>query len=195
MVGGVIYLKPFNMTVASREQLDEITVLYEQCKKHMSQAGIVQWDDNYPNRGTISAQLEAGDLYCAKSPDGAICAVVTLDEWQHPAWADIQWVETAHGANVVIHGLAIHPQRQGQGLGKGVLAFCERFAGEKGYAGIRLDAFTGNPAAIGMYEKNGYRCAGAVYFPEKIKPYNWYNCYEKTIATASASGRDSNRGR
>lgn len=42
--------------------------------------------------------------------------------------------------------------------------FAERFADENGYEAIRLDAFTGNPGAVALYERRGYRKAGVVRF-------------------------------
>jgi ribosomal protein S18 acetylase RimI-like enzyme len=56
--------------------------------------------------------------------------------------------------------------------------FAERFARDRGFPCIRLDAYTGNPAALALYRRRGYHCAGQVFFPRRDLPFD---CYEKII--------------
>jgi len=44
------------------------------------------------------------------------------------------------------------------------MQFTHRFAKQKGYETIRLDAFIHNPASVGLYENLDYRNAGTVTF-------------------------------
>ncbi len=103
-----------------------------------------------------------------------------LNEWQSPEYELIDWSET-HGRFLIVHSFVIHPFAQGKGYSKVLLSFWENEAKRKDYTGIRLDAFTGNPVSLRLYEKNHYICRGAVYFSSKQPPHNWYNCYEKTL--------------
>jgi RimJ/RimL family protein N-acetyltransferase len=57
-----------------------------------------------------------------------------------------------------------------------MLAFAETFGREQGYFSIRLDAFSGNTAAIKLYEKNNYRMRGTVRFRKEE-----FYCYEKNL--------------
>ena len=58
--------------------------------------------------------------------------------------------------------------------------FAESFAMEHGFSCIRLDAYTGHPPALALYERRGYDRVGQVYFPRRELPFD---CFEKTIAT------------
>jgi len=65
---------------------------------------------------------------------------------------------------LVIHRLATHPNRQGQGLAQQLMAFSEEYARANGYAAIRLDAYEANPHSQRFYRKMGYVKTGYVQF-------------------------------
>jgi ribosomal-protein-alanine N-acetyltransferase len=56
--------------------------------------------------------------------------------------------------------LAVHPNEQHRGLGSLLLAWLEQSARVAGLIRIRLEARADNPAAIGFYDKQGYREIG-----------------------------------
>lgn len=56
------------------------------------------------------------------------------------------------------------------------MEFAEEKAEREGYQAIRLDAFTGNPPALALYDHRGYRKAGTVLFRK-----GWFFCFEKEI--------------
>ncbi|MBY0599944.1 GNAT family N-acetyltransferase [Bacillus bingmayongensis] len=158
-------------------QLDELDAMYMQCKEDLLQKQIYQWDDSYPTRETVSYHLENNELYCLYEDDSIVGAVV-LNEYQSPEYTLIDWSKM-EGRFLIVHSFVIHPNSQGKGYSKALLSFWENEAKQQNYAGIRLDAFTGNPVSLRLYKKNDYMCRGAVYFASKPQPYNWYNCYEK----------------
>ncbi len=167
------------------DMLDQLDGLYTKCKEDLVRNNIYQWFDSYPNRDSVSWNLEHECTYCLVDEADVIVGVVVLNIWQSSQWDLLQWTETEGGC-LVIHGLAVHPEHQGKGYGKQLLLFSEELARELGHDGIRLDAYSGNPMALNMYEQNGYTCTGAVYFKSKPVPYNWYNCYEKIFAKVEA---------
>lgn len=146
-------------------------------QKRFTTKQIYQWDDSYPTRETISYHLENNELYCLYRNDSIVGAVV-LNDWQSAEYKLIDWSKK-EGHFLIVHSFVIHPLSQGKGYSKVLLSFWENEAQQKNYNGIRLDAFTGNPVSLRLYETNNYICRGAVYFSSKPKPYNWYNCYEK----------------
>jgi len=56
--------------------------------------------------------------------------------------------------------------------------FAEAFAKEHGFSGIRLDAYTGNPLALALYERRGYHRIGQTRFPRRELPFY---CCEKIV--------------
>jgi RimJ/RimL family protein N-acetyltransferase len=53
------------------------------------------------------------------------------------------------------------------------MRFTHEFACKRGYNTIRLDAFSGNPAVVALFERLGYRRAGSVHFRK-----GEFYCYE-----------------
>jgi ribosomal protein S18 acetylase RimI-like enzyme len=58
------------------------------------------------------------------------------------------------------------------------MEFAENYAIEQRFSCIRLDAYTGNPRAIALYEGRGYERIGQTYFPRRKLPFD---CFEKTL--------------
>lgn len=59
-----------------------------------------------------------------------------------------------------IFSLAVDPGFARQGLGRALLGFCEDRAGGRGCTAVRLEVRADNAAAIGLYERAGYRLFG-----------------------------------
>jgi GNAT superfamily N-acetyltransferase len=75
--------------------------------------------------------------------------------------------------------IMVTPPWQGRGLGQWCMAVAEQKAARAGCGTMRLDAFTGNPRAIRLYERCGYRAAGVVRFRT-----GEFTCFEKTLIAA-----------
>lgn len=159
-----------------KEDQAHVTALLKSCMQHMRNNGIDQWNETYPNEQIVKEDLDSNALYIVKA-DGGILAVMTLDEQQPPEYGTVPWTVQS-GKALVIHRLAVHPNHQGRGLAKLLVEFAERKAREGKYDSIRLDAYTGNPPALRLYEKFGYEARGEVWFPSRLKPFY---CYEKSL--------------
>ncbi len=146
------------------------------CTADMQRRGIDQWDDIYPNRELVAADLRAGSLFVARE-DGVCVAAITLDEMQPPQFLDLPWRCTT-GRALVVHRLCVHPDWQGHGIARQLMDFAETFAAQHGFACIRLDAYPANPRAISLYQHRGYQRIGQVIFPRRKFAFE---CFEKSI--------------
>ena len=90
-------------------------------------------------------------------------AITVLNEAQPKIYETVPWQFEVPRV-LVVHRLAVDPICQGQGLASRLMAFAEDLAARHGYEAIRLDAFADNVAACRVYEKRGYRKAGACGF-------------------------------
>ncbi|MHC0035380.1 GNAT family N-acetyltransferase [Pseudoneobacillus sp. C159] len=166
-----------NLIPATLAMLDRINDLYLNCREHLLAHNILQWDENYPNKDYFEHCIENQDLFVLKD-DATVLGHVVLNEWQSEEWENILW----QGINpIVIHSLIISPKWQGKGTGTRFVGLCEEYAREKGYKSIRLDAFSGNPTAIRLYEKLGYQKRGSVFFSSKPEGHQEYICFEKEL--------------
>jgi ribosomal protein S18 acetylase RimI-like enzyme len=91
-----------------------------------------------------------------------------LNEMQSPEYAQLSWQRSNP---LVVHRLCVRPDRQGSGAARQLMDFAERFAAQHGYDSIRLDTYSGNPRAITLYERRGYRLAGYVRFRRRKLPF------------------------
>jgi ribosomal protein S18 acetylase RimI-like enzyme len=141
-----------------------------------------QWDRFYPNRFVISGDVKRGAVFGIRDGVKVIGAVV-VDRRQSGRYDGLPWCDRI-GDPACIHRLAVHPAYQGQGLGKRLLQFAEEQARSAGGTSIRLDVFTGNPAAVGMYRRAGYAEVGAIRYPMRKAPYL---CFGKPLSQTACS--------
>jgi len=145
----------------SPEDIDSIMNLIRLCIIHMESKNIHQWDEIYPDKKTITKDIEKHELYVLEE-DGNLCAFIVLNEFQSPEYKEINW--EFPGKTLVVHRLSVNPSVQGKGFAKKLMQFAYEFAKKQGYESIRLDAFIKNPAAIALYTTLGYKKAGIVVF-------------------------------
>jgi GNAT superfamily N-acetyltransferase len=138
--------------------------------------GILQWDDLYPDRGSIERDIRDSALLARHR--GELVAYLALDSVQDPEYAHVGW-RLDDAPIAVVHRLMVSPAWQGRGLGQWCMAVAEQRAAQGGCATMRLDAFTGNPRAMRLYERRGYRAVGVVHFRT-----GEFTCFEKALATA-----------
>lgn len=140
------------IALAKPSDVNAIERLYHACKDELLAQQIFQWDDTYPNRAYFESCIEEGSVYIMKDVE-QLLGVIVLDEWQSLEWEAIDW---GHDNPLVIHSLMVHPERQGQGIGKAMLHSSEQLARAEGYTSIRLDSFSGNEVACNFYKRHGY---------------------------------------
>jgi GNAT superfamily N-acetyltransferase len=162
---------------ATHEAVDEVLELARSCARHMAGRGIMQWDDLYPDRGSIEHDARGGGALLARQ-HRELVAYLALDSVQDPEYAEVGW-HLRESPVAVVHRLMVSPVWQGRGLGRWCMAVAEQRAAQAGYATMRLDAFTGNPSAMRLYEHCGYSPAGVVHFRT-----GEFTCFEKSLGTA-----------
>jgi ribosomal protein S18 acetylase RimI-like enzyme len=165
---------------AYSEELEEVLALVKAAIQHMENQGIHQWDDIYPDRSTLLADLHSGHIHLAVMHDH-IVGMIAINEDQSPEYRTVRWKYP--GRALVVHRLTIDPFHERQGLASQLMRFAEGLAAARGYDTIRLDAFTKNLGAVALYEHLGYRKAGAVPFRKGT-----FYCYEKQVDGARKIG-------
>jgi ribosomal protein S18 acetylase RimI-like enzyme len=142
--------------------------------KNMHSMGNFQWGDFYPTAEVFTEDISNQTLYIIRDTE-SYPGIIVLDHQQPPEYADISWPDH-NGKFIVVHRLAVNPKFHKQGIARKLMDFAENFARENNYSSVRLDAYSGNPAANALYENRGYQKTGQVYFEHRDLPFN---CYEK----------------
>lgn len=163
--------------LAQLHEANAIMDIFKSCTKSMLAAGIQQWDGSYPTLSQIKNDIQAKQVYILKE-NHQIRATITLNEQQDEQYQSVEWLIPAKRV-LVIHRLAVHPNAQGKGFGKKLCLFAESYAQNNQYDVIRLDAYSGNPISLALYNKLDYqRANGLCHFHHN--PIAFF-CYEKAM--------------
>jgi GNAT superfamily N-acetyltransferase len=165
--------------------LPGLASLLRDCVREMQARGLDQWDDVYPDRATLTADLEARSLYLAaadrapssqeEEPEPQLLGAFTLNALQEPEYAAVPWQITAEPI-AVVHRLMVSPAAHRTGIGRRLMRFAEREAYRLGFRTIRLDTLDDNARALALYSGLGYRAAGGVRFRKGA-----FTCFEKAL--------------
>ncbi len=157
--------------------LDTIHNITLACAKAMIKKGIYQWNEHYPTRERLYADVELQELYVIEEKE-EIIGIVVLTEIMDDEYIPIKWI-TSNSNNLYIHRLAIHPDYWGQGYAQQLMNFAEEYAKQQQYTSIRLDTFSQNQRNQKFYETRKYQRLGDIYFPKQSE--HPFYCYELVL--------------
>jgi len=138
--------------------IDEITDIVNIYHSLIGTRGCT-WDMDYPSKETAEFDISNDRLYTLKMSNRiiAVASVGDYDELE-----DLQW-KPENPCELMRIG--VRQEYQNQGIGTIVLQHIIRIAKEKGYDGMRFLVSKTNPAALALYDKNGFeRCGEAFRF-------------------------------
>ncbi|SRR6056297_2185796 len=162
---------------AKIEELKDIYQLFEICSQDLINKGIYMWDEDYPTIELIEKEIKAGHLFVIEKNQKIICSF-DLSDYLDDLWKEVAWQDDNF---LGLHLLAVHPDYQGRGYGLKVIKFCENYAKNNNYSSLHLDVLSQNKAAINLYQKQGYKKIGELYFDFKPAGFREYHCYEKIL--------------
>ena len=163
------------ISMGKMAEIDAIVQLTKDCGKHMRDNGIDQWDEDYPDRTVIMNDLDTETLFAYREK-GNVIGIIVLNESQDEEYEEINWSTSEDDRNIVVHRLAVHPDKQGKGIGRTLMDFAEQWAKNNHYDAIRLDTYSQNPRNQKFYTNRGYKDLGPVFL--KYKKQHPYYCYE-----------------
>lgn len=145
---------------------DAIVALRDQLARWQIAAGIEQWQPGELNVVPIERQVRAGQWFLHTDPardrgsDGWLVATArVLGEDAH-TWGDAG----ADGTAGYLHGLMVHRNHAGNGLGSAIVAWFERYVASSGRSIARLDCVATNARLAGYYRAHGYQERGVQDF-------------------------------
>jgi uncharacterized damage-inducible protein DinB/GNAT superfamily N-acetyltransferase len=153
--------------LAARDSFDALTRLLHAAYAPLAAAGMNFTAATQTAEATRRRAAE-GQCFVAEH-GGALVGTVTVcgpyADGEAP-WADaVPWFrdrDTAH-----FHQFAVHPQLQGQGLGRRLIATAERWALQHGYRRMALDTALPAEELCALYARLGYAEVGQVQWQDK----------------------------
>lgn len=120
------------------------------------------WTKNYPNREIFKRDIENGEFYVLvdNELENSIVGGVALNKEEDINYKNIKWSSDEEA--LVIHRLFISYEVKGKGYGKIMLNKIKEKAKEEKINYIRLDTFSRNIIAQGLYKKEGFEYMGNI---------------------------------
>lgn len=144
---------------AEARDLDAIESIYNKIFSKEEESGKVTtgWERGiYPRRETAEAALKRNDMFVIED-EGSIVGSGVINKDQLDVYEKGKWKFAAKDSEVmVLHTLAIDPDKSGMGYGKRFVDFYEDYAREKGFKYLRMDTNEKNKPARSLYTKLGF---------------------------------------
>jgi len=146
---------------AEIEDRDIIWGIIQQSIERRRQDGSTQWQDGYPNLGTVESDIAKGFGYVL-TVDGEIAVYAALILNDEPAYSTIEGAWLSDGEFVVIHRVAVDEKFAGKGMVKKLFDHIEDFTKSHGIQSIKVDTNYDNLAMLKILESKGYSYCGEV---------------------------------
>ncbi|MGN7758423.1 GNAT family N-acetyltransferase [Chryseobacterium sp. 22532] len=154
---------------------DIIWGIIQQSIERRKQDGSTQWQNGYPNLGTVESDIAKGFGYVL-TIDGEIAVYVALILNDEPAYSTIEGAWLSDGEFVVVHRVAVDGKFAGQGMVKKLFDHIEDFTRSHGIQSIKVDTNYDNNAMLKILESKGYSYCGEVLLAGGMR-----KAYEKII--------------
>ncbi len=137
--------------------------------------GSTQWQQGYPNLGTVESDIEKGFGY-VMTVDGEVAVYVALILNDEPAYSSIEGAWLSDGEFVVVHRVAVDEKFAGRGLVKKLFDHIEDFTRSHDIQSVKVDTNFDNVAMLKILESKGYSYCGEVFLAGGMR-----KAYEKII--------------
>ncbi|HEX2946649.1 MAG TPA: GNAT family N-acetyltransferase [Clostridia bacterium] len=148
---------------ASEADAGRIMEIIGQSQAYLKQQGVNQWQNNYPNIGTVLNDIHNEEC-CVLLDNGRIVGTVTVifgGEKTYSKIYDGEWLSSNEYAT--IHRIAVDPGYKGRGLAAEIIEKIEAMCRTKGIGSIRVDTHRQNESMKRMLHKNGFTYCGIIY--------------------------------
>jgi ribosomal protein S18 acetylase RimI-like enzyme len=161
------------------DAIDDLYAIVLACGEDMyTRLGLDHWRPPTPFH-LFRLHAEIRQMYAVMRDHRAV-ATFTLSPEPPEPYPHTSWADAGHSA-LYLTKLAVHPTRQGTGLGRRCLEYIERLAREQGFDAVRFDALTRNAPLLAFYDKFGYHRRGNMRVLDELHREWDIVLYEKVL--------------
>ena len=153
---------------AAGNDLPRILQIIAGAQRRMREAGSRQWQNGYPAKEHIAADIRQGYGYVLQRPHAteresviAYGAVVFDGE---PAYAEIEGEWLGRDPYVVLHRLAVAEGEEGHGVGREFLLRTGQLALSRKIRSFRIDTNFDNERMLRLLNGEGFLCCGKIRY-------------------------------
>ncbi len=171
--------KELTFSQATAEDADDIMEIIDYARRQMMAEGRRQWNEAYPAREHIEADISRGHGYVLRE-GGAVRAYGAVIFGEEPAYRHIangRWLSRL--PYVVLHRLAVSGEARGRGLAVRFIRAVEGLMRERGTRSFRVDTNHDNAAMRRVLDRTGFTLCGDIEYDRGVRMV-----YEKLIDEA-----------
>lgn len=144
--------------------MDALLDILEQAKAYLRESGVDQWQEGYPNREALAADIEAGRGWLFECVDnGEIAGYECVAMTPEVCYREIDGAWLTEGENyAVIHRAMAAARYRGTRLAAEMFSFAAELAAGMGRLSVRVDTHRDNKAMNRLCEKQGFAYCGVV---------------------------------
>lgn len=151
---------------AEISDIDPICRIIGEAQAQMARLGIDQWQNGYPARATIEADILSGVgvVLCSKDEREVVayCAAIFGSEPTYARIDDGEWL-TSGDDYVVVHRLAVADRFKHQGVATHFMRLIEALATKRGCGSFRIDTHRDNGYMHALCARLGFVRCGVIY--------------------------------
>lgn len=137
--------------------------IIDEAKRQMEREGKHQWDESYPTREHIAADINDGSAIVMLGV-GRIVAYGAAVFTGEPAYDDIRGKWLSVQPYVVLHRLAVSEETKGRGAGLLFVQHVERLAVAAGIRSFKVDTNYDNSRMLRLLDKAGFTFCGNITY-------------------------------
>ncbi len=149
---------------AEERDLEAILRIMDEAKAYLRESGVDQWQNGYPNREAVLADMAAGRGWVFDCvDDGCLAGYECISMEPEACYPGIDGAWLTGGENyAVIHRTMAAAKYRGTRLATEMFSFAEELAAGMGRASVRVDTHRDNKPMNRLCEKRGYKYCGVV---------------------------------
>lgn len=166
---------------------EDILHILSDASASLKALGLDQWQNGYPDRKEIEADIARGEAYVVIGEDGDIVAsgmISMAGEPDYDAITEGSWLTESssnHPTYAVVHRLAVNKEAKNRGIASYFFAEAERKARLTGMKSMRIDTHEGNIPMRNLLTKCGFSECGIIILRNCVEGRPERIAYEKVL--------------
>ena len=144
--------------------VDTIMEIVRDAQQSLGLRGIDQWQNGYPNRESIIADINKGVGVAVLQDEKVVAyaAIIVNGEPEYKNLVGGQWL--SDGDYIVVHRICVSNSFVRKGLASAIMQYAIDFALSKGIHSFKIDTHVENQYMLNMLSKMGFAYCGEIHY-------------------------------
>ena len=149
---------------AATKDLRSILEIVDDAQQSLKKRGVDQWQNGYPNRGSILSDIEKGIGFVAiyENKIAAYAAIIINGEPEYKN-LDGKWLSEQN--YVVVHRICVRKDLTRQGLATVLMQKAEEIALQNNVHSFKIDTHKDNEYMLNLLGNEGFTFCGEIHYP------------------------------